>query len=234
MPTGPSSSTWGHSPHSAFPPLWARALPLSGACRDGLGLQSHPPHAGWPTPYWVPSLGAHPYGAWSRGHWTLVWALLPILGHWQDGEASVKRRWPVTVPGGWGWDRVTWSQLQSEPGLLEAWLVQERWEAGGRGCLRALSMEPCWGTGTQVCLTARGCRCELSCWGRRPAGEKPWSPAVGRLQFKEGLRLGLAWGWWVQPEATPGTLPGITQAWTVTNHVFPLSTVQGQGSCSIE
>lgn len=65
-------------------------------------------------------------------------------------------------------------------------------EVGGRGmperplegCLHALSMDFCWGSGvqttgglpgqkSQVCLRARGCRYELSCWGLGPAEERP-------------------------------------------------------------
>lgn len=40
------------------------------------------------------------------------------------------RRWPRTVPGGWGWDRVNWSWLQSESGLLGG--LANPGEVGGR------------------------------------------------------------------------------------------------------
>lgn len=179
-------------------PCGQECCPSLGPVRMGQGCSHTLPTQGGP-----PHTGAIPWGSSrgsrSRGHQALVWVLLLTLWHWRDGEASVGRRWPKAVPRGWGWDRVNWSWLQSEPGLLEAWPVQGRWEAGGRGMperslegrLLALSMEPCWGPGiqkaggppglqSQACLRAGGCGCELSCWRRRPAGEKPRPPAAAR------------------------------------------------------
>lgn len=160
-----------------------KSVALTWACKDGPGLQSHPPHVGWPTRHWVPSRGT-----WSRDHWALLGpSHTEPSARWRGfcGENIAKNcAWRV----GLGQSDlvmapvITWGVGGlASPGEVGGGGMPERTLEGR---LPALSMDSCWrpwvqttggptGQKSQACLRAWGCRCELSCWGLGPAEERP-------------------------------------------------------------